>query len=148
LLQKSTFVDCNEGTLVVLGFGLLLRECWRAVEAEDDDENAPKFLQESLLGKKRAKQVIQAVKEAISKLPLSFTDDEERQVETEFDSGTKGKKAKHGQKNPMAKSPAHPPSPTPSTSKQSGVQKGNDGPIQNIRSQRQRKPSKKLRDAD
>lgn len=147
MLQKSTFVDCNEGTLVVLGFGLLLRECWRAVEAEDDDENAPKFLQESLLGKKRAKQVIQAIKEAISKLPLSFTD-EERQEEKEFGSSTKGKKAKHGQKNPMAKSPAHTPPPMPSTSKQSGIQKGNSGPIQNIRSQRQRKPSKKLRDAD
>src|SRR5712672_906339 len=110
-----------------------------------------KMLQNSFkslsLVKKRAKQVIQAIKEAISKLPLSFTD-EERQEEREFGSSTKGKKAKHGQKNPMAKSPTHTPPPMPSTSKQSGIQKGNSGPIQNIRSQRQRKPSKKLRDAD
>ena len=147
LLQKSTFVDCNEGTLVVLGFGLLLRECWRAVEVEDDDENAPKFLQESLLGAKRAKQVIQAIKEVINKLPLSFTD-EERQEEKEFDGSIKGKNAKHGQKKPAAKRPAHTPPPAPSTSKQSGIQKGDGGPVQNIRSQRQRKPSKKLRDAN
>jgi hypothetical protein len=67
LLQEYTFVDRAKGSLVVLGFGLLLRKCWRAVEVEDDDENSPEFLQESLLGKKRAKKVIAAIKKMISK---------------------------------------------------------------------------------
>jgi hypothetical protein len=60
-------VDRAEGSLVVLGFGLLLRECWRAVEVEDDDEDSPEFLRESLLGKKRAEKVIAAIKKMISK---------------------------------------------------------------------------------
>ena len=54
-------MDCDKGSLVVLGFGLLLCECWRAVEVEEDDEHSPDFLRESLLGKKRADKVIMAI---------------------------------------------------------------------------------------
>lgn len=73
LLQKYTFVNHSEGTLVILGFGLLLCDCWRAVEVEDDDEHYSKFLQESLLGTKQANQVIKAIKAVISRLPSSNT---------------------------------------------------------------------------
>src|SRR6267154_4446736 len=48
LLYKYKFGDHDEGTSVVLGFSLLLRECWRAVEVEGDDEDSPRFLRESL----------------------------------------------------------------------------------------------------
>jgi len=44
LFRKYKFVDHDEGTSVLLSFGLLLHECWRAVEVEDDDEDSPKFL--------------------------------------------------------------------------------------------------------
>jgi len=44
LLRKYKFVDRDEGTSVILSFSLLLRECWRAVEVEDNDEDSPKFL--------------------------------------------------------------------------------------------------------
>jgi len=43
-LQRYTFMDCDEGSFVVFGFGLLLHECWRIVEVKDDDEDAPQFL--------------------------------------------------------------------------------------------------------
>ena len=87
MLRTYTFADCNEGTLVVLGFGLLLRKCWRVVEVEVDDENILQFIQESLLGKKRADKVIQAIKMVIG------TDKEK-----ELDGGVKGQKARAGQK--------------------------------------------------
>ena len=87
MLHTYTFADRDEGTLVVLGFGLLLCECWRVVEAEADDENIPQFIQESLLGKKRADKVIQAIKMVIG------TDEEK-----ELDGGVKGQKARAGQK--------------------------------------------------
>jgi hypothetical protein len=76
LLQKYTFADHDEGTLVVLGVGLLLRECWRAVEVEEDDETSPQFLHESLLGMKRTKEVIKVIKKVISKLPSLDTNQE------------------------------------------------------------------------
>ena len=70
LLQKYTFANCSEGTLVILGFRLLLRDCWRAVEVEDDNEHYLKFLQESL-SIKQANQVIKAIKAVIKRLPSS-----------------------------------------------------------------------------
>lgn len=115
ILCKYTFTDRDEGILVVLGLGLLLRECWRAVEAEGDDENIPRFVRESLLHTKRAENVIQTIQTVIDA-------NEKRQKEKEFDGSAKGKKAKAGQ------------------------QKGADdkSQVENTRSQRQRKPSKKL----
>ena len=44
LLRTYTFANHKQGTSIALGFGLLLRECWVAVEVEDDDESSPKFL--------------------------------------------------------------------------------------------------------
>ena len=148
LLQKYPFADHKEGTLVVLGLGLLLRECWRAVEVEDDDESAPKFLQESLLGKKRASQVIKAIKEVMSGLPSLDTNDE-RSTEKKLDDSEDRQKVKAGQKKPTKmKRPCTPPL-VPSTSKKPfGTQKEDNSPSKNIRSQRQRKPSKKLRGSD
>ena len=118
-------MDCDEGSLVVLGFGLLLCECWRAVEVEEDDEHSPDFLRESLLGKKRADKVIMAIQKIISK-SLEEDTDKERRKEKEKDSSAKGKKAKPGGKKPATTS----------------------GPVGNIRSQGQRKPSRKLRESD
>lgn len=125
LLHKYTFVDQNEGTLIALGFGLLLRECWRAVEVEDDDETSPNFLKESLLDQKMANQVIKAIKEVIGTLPSSDIE-EERQKEKELGDSAKGKKVRAGQKK----------------------QKVDNNPVEGTRSQRQRKPSKKLRDSN
>lgn len=142
LLHGYKFADRDEGTLVVLGFGLLLRECWRAVEVEDDDETSPEFLRESLLGKKRAMLVIKVIKEVIGRFPLPDAD-EERPREKESEGSVKGKKARAGQKKPATKkSHIGATSPVPSTSKRpadTGTEAGQ------TRSQRQRKPSKKLR---
>ena len=49
LLGKAKIADCNQGGLVVLGFGLLLQECWRAIEQEPKDESSPTFLQDSFI---------------------------------------------------------------------------------------------------
>ena len=86
MLHKYTFTDHDEGTLVVLSLGLLLRECWRVVEAEDGDENIPQFIQESLLHAKRAENVIQTIKMVIDT-------DKKRRKEKEFGGSAKGKKA-------------------------------------------------------
>lgn len=124
LLHKYTYVDRDEGTPVVLGFGLLLRECGRAVEAEDGDEETPQFLKESLLDMERAAEVIKVIKKLIGKSSLSDTDEEVPKKKSR--SSGKGKKAKAGQEK----------------------EKDDRSPVRNIRSQRQRKPSKKLRDSD
>jgi len=51
-LQEYTFVDRDEGSSVVLGFGLLVCECWRVVEVEDDDEDSSQFFETPFLAKK------------------------------------------------------------------------------------------------
>lgn len=149
LLRNYQFADHNKGTPVVLGFGLLLRECWRAIEVEDDDEDSPKFLQESLLGEKRVKRVIMAIKEVIGALPLVDAN-KERPKEKELEASTEGQKGRAGKDNHATRMcPTHAPSTAPSTSKPSGTRKrGGDSPVKNTRSQRQRKPSKKLRGED
>ena len=53
LLGKAKIADRNQGGLVVLGFGLLLWECWRAIEQKPGDESSPTFLQDSFLDKKK-----------------------------------------------------------------------------------------------
>ncbi|KAF8492036.1 hypothetical protein F5888DRAFT_1807024 [Russula emetica] len=137
-------MDCEEGTSVTLGFGLLLRECERAKEVEGDDENYPEFLQQSLLGDKRARLIVKAIGKVIGRLPSPDTE-EERPKEKELDGGAKAQKgkARAGQKKLAAT-----PSLAPSTSKPSGTQKDDKSPAGTARSQRQRKPSKKLRDSN
>jgi hypothetical protein len=150
-LQETLLVDCNRniGTLIALGFGLLLRECWRAVEVEPDDESAPIFLQQSSLSKRRVWSTIQAIKKVIGSLPRSDTDEErlegeKKEKEGKEGSGDKGKTARRGQKKPaVRKHPATPPA-VPSTSKMHDAQEEDGSPVK--RSQRQRKPSKKVRD--
>jgi hypothetical protein len=130
----------NQGILVVLGFGLLLRECWRAVEVKDDNESAPKFLQESLLGERRVKPIIRAIKDVTGKLPSSDTD-KERPKEKKSDGSAKGKEVTRA-------SPTRTPSPVSSATKlPSGTRKEDCSPARNIRSQRQQKPSKKILDS-
>ena len=143
-LQEYTFVDCDEGTSVVLGLGLLWRECWRAVKVEGDDEDFPKFLRESLLGSKRAERVAQAIKEMADRLPQPDTD-KERLQKKKLDGSTKAQKTKAGLEKPTRKKHPHIPSPGPSPSKKlSDTQKEDNSPVRNIRSQRERKPTKKL----
>ena len=143
LLLEYPFSDRNDGTLVVLGFGLLLRECWRVVEMEDDDEDSPDFLQESLLGMKRAKLVFEAVEEMIGRLPFSGPNKERGKELEDGSAGTQ--KARAGQKKPATrKGLTVTPSQVPSTSKPSGTGKDDSSPERNVRSQRQRKPTKKL----
>ena len=142
LLLEYPFLDRNDGTLVVLGFGLLLHECWRVVEMEDD-EDSPDFLRESLLGMKRAKLVFEAVKEMIGRLSFSSPNKERGK---ELEDGSAGmQKAKAGQKKPATrKGLTVIPSQVPSTSKPSGTGKDDSSPGRNVRSQRQCKPTKKL----
>jgi hypothetical protein len=144
------FADRDEGTCVVLGFGLLLRECWWVVEAEDDDESTPGFLRNSYLNSTGViDQILDAIKEAVKRLP-STDADKETPKEKELDPGVEGRKAKASQKKP-GKLPTRTctPPPVASTSKKpSDTQKKDISPDRNIRSQRQRKPSKKLRDSD
>ena len=148
LLYKYKFGDHDEGTSVVLGFGLLLRECWRAVEVEGDNEDSPRFLRESLLDITRGNQVIKVVKEVIGTLSSPETDEET--LEKQLDSSAKGKKVTAGQKKAATrKHRTRTPSPAPSTTKKlSRIRTETNSPARNIRSQRQRKPSKKLRDSD
>jgi hypothetical protein len=150
LLDRYMFADHEAGMLIVLALGLLLRECWRAVELEDDDENAPEFLHRSHLDKTRAmERVLKGIKDAISRLP-SPDADKERQKEKELDGSAEGLKGRASKKK-HGKMPARirTPPPVASTSrKPSGTQKEAINPAQNVRSQRQRKPSKKLRDSD
>jgi hypothetical protein len=126
-LHKYTFAaDWDKASPVVLGFGLLLRDCWRAVEVEGDDEDAPMFLRESLLGSKHVDQVVKVIKEVIVRLPSPDANaNVERLKDKELDDSAKGEKAKVGHKKHVASTRA--PSP--------GVQS---------RSRRERKPSKKL----
>ena len=143
-------MDREESTSVVLGLGLLWRECWRAVEVESHDEDYPTYLHESLLGSKRAEKVAQAIKEMTHRLPSSDTRiSKERPREKKSDGNAKGQKAKAGQEKPATRKRPRTPSPEPSTSKTpSGTQKEVNSPTKNSRSQRQRKPSKKLRGSD
>ena len=110
LLRNYKFADCDKGILVVLGFGLLLRECWRAVEAERDDEDTPKYIQESLLDMKGAKKGIKVIEKVTNGLPSLDTGEK----------SAKGKKAKARQKKQRT------PSPPPS-----GTGKGDNSPVGN-----------------
>lgn len=150
MLREYKVADHDEGTCVVLGFGLLLREWWCAVEAEDDDESTPAFLRNSYLSSKGViDEITQAVKEAAKRLPSSDADKETPQ-EKELDYSVEGRKAKASQKKPgeLPNRTCTPP-PVASTSKRPlDTQNEDIGRARNIRSQRQRKPSKKLRDSD
>jgi len=139
LLHDFKFANREEGMLIILGFGLLLRECWRAVEVESDDEDSPKFLHESLLGMKTIKQITEAIKKATDKLPSSDVDEE--MLEKESGGNAKGRKAKAGLKTQGK------PSAAPSANKPSNIRKGDKSPLRSTRSQRLRKPSQKLRDS-
>lgn len=141
LLQKYEIADRNEGTSVVLGLGLLLRECRRAMEVEDDDDDAPKFLRESHLVTRRYDRVIEVIKEVTGRLPSPDTS-EKRPKE-------KGQKARAGKKKHVTRwHPTHALSPAPSASKPSRTKKGDSSLAGNSRSQRERKPSQKLRNLE
>lgn len=141
LLREYEIANRDEGAAVVLGLGLLLRECWRAVEVDDDDDDTPKFLQESLLTKKRADQVMKVIEEVTGRLPSPDTG-EKRPKE-------KGRKARAGKKKHATRwYPTHALSPAPSASKPSRSKKGDSSLAGNSRSQRERKPSQKLRDLE
>jgi hypothetical protein len=96
----ESFADQNDMPFIVLGFGLLLRECGRAIEVEDDDEDAPKFLRESILGVKQIRQVNKAIEEVIGRLPSQNAGKRLRKV---ADDGAKG------EKSATRKCPAHTP---------------------------------------
>lgn len=139
LLRDYEFDDCDKGIVVILGFGLLLRECWRAVEVERDDEDSPKYLRESLLDIEGAEKVIKAIEEVTNRLRLATG--EKTSEEKNLHDAKGKKKAKAGRKKQRT------PSPPPSISRPSGTGKRDNSPVRNTRSQRQRKPSKKVLDA-
>ena len=145
LLREYEFVDRDQGTLVALGFGLLLHDCWKVVELEEGDEDCPKFLYESILDLEGAMRAVKAIKEVTNRLPPLDTAGE-RPKELELDGSAKRQKASAGRKKHVAKKGlTNIPPPVPSTSKQSGMEKDGNNPAENIRSKRQRKPSKKVR---
>ncbi|KAF8500340.1 hypothetical protein F5888DRAFT_1633096 [Russula emetica] len=80
--------------------------------------SCPEFLQQSLLGDKRARLIVKAIRKVIGRLPSPDTE-EERPKEKELDGGAKVSKAKAraGQKKLAArKDLTHTPSLAPSTS--------------------------------
>ena len=78
------------------------------------------------------------------RLPQPDTD-KERLQKKKLDGSTKAQKTKAGLKKPTRKKHPHIPSPGPSPSKKlSDTQKEDNSPVRNIRSQQERKPTKKL----
>lgn len=72
VLRKTKFKDAGSGTPVVLGLGLLLRDCWRAVEVEPNTPGLPDFLVNSALGHERAEEIVLVIKEILNDLlPLN-----------------------------------------------------------------------------
>jgi hypothetical protein len=69
LLKSYRFADSEQGSLVTLGFGLLLRECWRAIKAEKNNQDTPQLLRESCLREGMVVQVNKAIEEAMPQIP-------------------------------------------------------------------------------
>ncbi|KAI5998601.1 hypothetical protein EDD15DRAFT_2193972 [Pisolithus albus] len=69
-LEGEKFGSFNQGGPIVLGLGLLLRECNRAQEVEEDDPEVSHldFLLNSNLGIQRAEDVLCAVRSVIARL--------------------------------------------------------------------------------
>lgn len=69
-LRDASWNSATRGTPVVLGFGLLLRECRRAQDYEKDDENGenmvPLFFSNSRLGIERMEEVLAAVETVVA----------------------------------------------------------------------------------
>jgi hypothetical protein len=142
--QKSKLVDGNTSTSLVLGLGLLLRECWRAVEVELEDDFAPDFLKESLLGFKRANDVLDVVRGL-----LVQEGEPTREVETEELVGDKEEVSKENDKKKGKKKENDNAPASPSESKKNKARKDDDSSARNTRtSSRKTKPSKKARGSD
>jgi hypothetical protein len=69
LLVSYRFADSEQGSLVTLGFGLLLRECWRAIKAEKNDQDTPQLLRESCLREEMVGQVVKAIEGVMHQMP-------------------------------------------------------------------------------
>jgi uncharacterized protein YbdZ (MbtH family) len=69
LLVSYRFADSEQGSLVTLGFGLLLRECWRAIKAEKNDQDTPQLLRESCLREEMVGQVVKAIEGVMRQMP-------------------------------------------------------------------------------
>ncbi|KIM59754.1 hypothetical protein SCLCIDRAFT_27142 [Scleroderma citrinum Foug A] len=84
--QTVTFASSERGMLVVLGFGLLLRECQRAQEVEADVPEMANldFLLDSSLGVERMEDVLTSIRLVISRLEQD-SGDELRDEKTPFD---------------------------------------------------------------
>ncbi|KAN0088258.1 hypothetical protein V8E55_005315 [Tylopilus felleus] len=85
--HRARYADAGSGTPVVLGLGLLLRECWRAVEVEPNAEGFPEFLLQSALGHERADEIVSVIKQVLDDLssqPEQVEDvaDNERAIES------------------------------------------------------------------
>lgn len=66
LLHKANFKDCKTGTPVIMGLGLLLCNCWRALEVEPDAD-VLSFLQNLRLGMDRALGVLSVIKKVLGR---------------------------------------------------------------------------------
>ena len=122
--RRTRFADGSSGTNIVLGLGLLLRDCWRAVEVEPEGEGYPDFLVNSALGVERAEQVVSTIKEILSQLPSPQPVTEEQDKVVAKPGGSEEAAEEKGNKGTNATDPS--PEPAPATKK------------------RTRKPSKKI----
>ena len=89
LLRKARFTDRNRGTPVILGLGLLLRECWRAVEVEPDSQ-VPDFLRNSRLGVERAQDVVTVIRDLRARFDAGLKDGAQVAEEGQVSSGGLG----------------------------------------------------------
>ncbi|KAF8141806.1 hypothetical protein EV363DRAFT_1443743 [Boletus edulis] len=158
-LRTYKFADRNKGTAVVLGLGLLLRECWRSVEAKAGDESIPQFVQESILDARSADSVGAVVMEVLNKLVSSsgnkeldaqgpavqdMTGRDNEGQEYCKPAEDEGETAKEAKKPRIKRRQVRSPSPVASTSKQPYSQQDNKIPARNDRAQRNWKPTKRV----
>jgi len=69
LLKSYRFADSEKGSLVTLGFGLLLWGCWRAIKAEKNDQDTLQLLQKSCLREEMVGQVVKAIEGVMHQMP-------------------------------------------------------------------------------
>jgi hypothetical protein len=88
-LHNARFTDRNRGTAVILGLGLLLRECWRAVKGEPDSQ-VPEFLHNSRLGVKRAGEVVAVIRDVLARFEARLNDGAQAVEDAQASSGGVG----------------------------------------------------------
>ncbi|KAG1849745.1 hypothetical protein F4604DRAFT_1934773 [Suillus subluteus] len=81
-LENYTIKSCGWGMIVVLGLGLLLRECSRAQEYEADEagDHVPEYLGNSVLGIQAGEKIEEAITRIQVKVDAMLPGDNEKQM--------------------------------------------------------------------